>query len=212
MTDASVPDFRPVRRLAHARWLVLLTILLVGCRTSKIRTVESFRAIRDSSEYELARNYLGSDPRVWYGERTGEGMPWTLGAGRYDNWDEQFRSSGDLGPWHPEGDTVWAVATEWNEYYSLIERQGVSRYRITYFFDRHGQIEGYMISAAYPGEPDEASTDRIDEIEVWAEANHPEEWEYLHPGGRLDPTGDRAQRTRTLINEWRREVGLPTVD
>jgi hypothetical protein len=208
----------PSSRVATRLWwpsvlgLTLLTILLAGCRASKIGTVESFRATRDSGELQTARGYLADDPRVWYGEHTGEGMPWTLGTGRYDAWDEHFRSTSDLGPWQPEGDTVWAVATEWNEYYALTERQGISRYRITYFFDEHGLIKGYMISGADPGNPGPPSTSRIDEIEAWARANHPEEWEYLRPGGQLDPTGDRAQRTRTLINRWRRELGLPTID
>ena len=94
----------------------------------------------------------------------------------------------------------------------LIERQDTPRYRITYFFDDHGKITGYMISAADPDHKAPPSVTRFDEFEAWVEANHPDEWDYLRPGGSLDPTGDRASRTRTLINQWRLSVGLPMIE
>ena len=31
------------------------------------------------------------------------------------------------------------------------------------------------------------------------------------PKGKIDPTGDRAERTETLLLMWRDEVGLPKV-
>ena len=55
------------------------------------------------------------------------------------------------------------------------------RYRITYFFDAHARISGYMISAADPDAPSSPMVSRYDEYEAWALANDPEEWEYLHP-------------------------------
>lgn len=106
---------------------------------------------------------------------------------------------------------MWRVVEEFNEYYALIERQDTPRYRITYFFDDAGKIVGYMISAADPDHFGPPSVTRFEEIEAWAKANHPDEWEYLRPGGSLDPAGDRADRTRRLFNEWRVSVGLVPV-
>ena len=97
-----------------------------------------------------------------------------------------------------------------NDYFRLIEREDMPRYRLTYFLDDENRIEGYMISSADPGGP--PSVSRFDEVEAWALANHAEEWAYLRPGGNLDPTGDRAERTRVLINLWRVENGLPPVE
>jgi hypothetical protein len=194
--------------------LVLFAVVLGGCSGGEnmVEIVESFREARDAGNYSVAQSYLSDDPRVWYEERTGEGMPVKLGAGRWKEWDDYFNSEGELGEWKAEGSTVWAVSTETNDYYRLIERQDVSQYRITYFFNNRTQIEGYMISAASPDELQKPSVDRFDEFKAWAEENHPEEWAYLRPGGNLDPTGDRAPRTRELANMWRESVGLAPVE
>ena len=55
-------------------------------------------------------------------------------------------------------------------------------------------------------------TSLAERLATWALEHHAEEWEYLRPGGSLDPTGDRAERTRVLVNEWRLEVGLQPVE
>jgi len=191
---------------------LLVSASMSGCASPQVRTVEAFRAARKAGDLETARTYLAPDPRVWYDAHEGEGSPWSLGGGRWKTWDTHFRSKSELGPWHVEGDRVWAVAEEWNEYFALIERTDTPRYRITYFMTPDGKIGGYMISAADPDAPDTPSRDRGDEFAAWAEANHPDEWAYLRPGGSLDPTGDRAERTRALANQWRATVGLAPIN
>lgn len=203
----------PGARIHRAAVAAGLCLLLANCTGSDpmIEKVEAFRAARDEGDHEKARDYLSDDPRVWYEKREGEGSPVKLGAGRWKIWDEHFRGESDLEPWRAEGNAVWSIATETNDYYRLLERETVSRYRVTYFFDDDGKIEGYMISAARPGKPREPVVDRFDEFMAWALENHSEEWAYLRPGGKLDPTGDRAPRTRRLLNAWREEVGLPAL-
>jgi len=207
---------------------VLLVVSMIGCAANDrsrannpdpIALVESFRAASDRGDLDAARAYLADDPRVWYEKREGEGLAWTLGAGRWKAWDEHFESVSTPGPWHAEGDTVWRINEEWNEYYDLIERTDRPRYRLTYFLEEDAggrrRIKGYMISAADPDAPPPdpgVRRDRADEIEAWAEANEPDEWAYLRPGGKIDPTGDRAARTRALINRWRGSVGLDPIE
>ncbi len=198
-------------------WALMLTavvtpVLTAGCQQPQVASADAFRGAREAGDLDTARTYLTDDPHVWYEQREGPGLPWTLGAGRWKAWDGHFNSTGDLGPWHVDGRTVWAVATENNDYFRLLERTDVSRYRLTYFFDDAGLIEGYMISAADPDNPGPPSDSRGDEFAAWAEANHPDEWAYLRPGGKLDPTGDRAPRTRTLLIQWRVTVGLPPME
>ena len=180
--------------------------------SASIESVEAFRAARDGGDYPAARALLSDDPRVWYDGREGEGHPVKLGEGRWKVWDDHFNSTGEVGPWTVDGDTVWAVADETNDYFHLLERRDTPRYRISYFFDEAGKIEGYMISAAEPDAPARPRQDRFEEFETWAIAHHPEEWRYLRPGGELDPTGDRASRTRRLLEMWRAEVGLPPLN
>jgi hypothetical protein len=193
-------------------WAVVTLLLMAGCRQSQVASVEAFRATREAGNLDTARSYLTRDPRVWYGQREGPGSPWTLGAGRWKPWDDHFKGHSDLGRWQVDGRTVWAVATETNDYFRLTERTDISRYRITYFLDDAGLIEGYMISDADPDKPGPPSDSRADEFVAWAEANHPDEWAYLRPGGKLDPTGDRAPRTRALLLQWRETVGLPPLE
>jgi hypothetical protein len=193
-----------------ASLLLVIATVLGGCVSSPVTVVEDFRACRDAGDLDAARTYLSDDPRVWYDERSGEGSPWKLSGGRWKTWDDHFNSSGEVGPWHVEDDSVWAIVEEMNDYFRLIERQDMPRYRLTYFLDDENRIEGYMISSADPGGP--PSVSRFDEVEAWALANHADEWAYLRPGGRLDPTGDRAERTRVLVNLWRVENGLPPIE
>ena len=42
------------------------------------------------------------------------------------------------------------------------------------------------------------------EFKEWARANHPDELAYLMPKDRLDPTGDRPERWRVMLDEWRK--------
>jgi len=185
-----------------------LVLLLLAAQPGPVETVVAFRDARDRGDLEAARRFLTDDPRVWYERHEGRGAPLVLGAGKWSAWDIEFHSRDEIGEWTVEGDTVWAVAVEDNDYYRLLERKGVSRYRITYFLDAAGKIEGSMISAADPGRPDEPPDDRFEEFRAWAVAQDPREWDYLHPNGKLDPTGDRARRTRRLLERWRASVGL----
>jgi hypothetical protein len=108
-----------------------------------------------------------------------------------------------------EGNTVWAIASESNDYYRLTERKDTPTYRITYYFDDEGLIEGYLISDAHPEKPSPPKQSREEEFEKWAAETYPDEWHYLRPEGKLDPSEDRAERTRALLVEWRAAVGLP---
>ena len=205
----------PIRKhhfLASILFLAGTTFFLGGCVNSHVTKVEEFRAARKAGDLDLARSFLTEDPRVWYEEKEGEGSPWTLGGGRWKQWDTHFNGKSELGPWHIEGDTIWAVAEEMNDYFRLIERQDMPRYRITYYFDERDRLAGYMISAADPDAESSPMISRYDEFEAWALANDPDEWEYLRPGGSLDPTGDRAERTRVLANKWRATVGLAALN
>ncbi len=183
-----------------------------GCASTsqqRIDTVKAYREARAAGDHAAARAMLGDDPRVWFESREGPGRPLDPeGKDLYREWDLYFRSKGEDLRWETAPDSVSVIRSEMNDYFRLIERNG-SWYRMTYFFDERGRIEGYMVSGC-----DDApvTVDRFKEFEAWAIATHPEEWEYLRPGGRLDPTGDRALRTRGLLNEWRRSIGLAPID
>jgi len=180
-----------------------------GTDDPRIASVEAFRSARERGDLDAARALLADDPRVWFDAKEGEGTAWTLEGGRWREWDEHFRgASVRTTPWRSEGDGVWAVMRETNDYYRLTEGSpGI--WRATYYFDGRGRIAGFLVSAV-PGAKSDRG--RRHEFEAWARAHRSAEAEYLMPGGSIDPTGDRPPRMRTLLNEWRGTVGLPAIE
>lgn len=193
--------------------MLLVAASITGCVSGKIETVRAYRAARESRDDEAARALLSDDPRVWYEKREGPGSPLVIGGGRWATWDEHFRSHSTSASWRVEDDCIWTIVTETNDYYRLTGRE-FSRYRQTYFLNGDNQITGSMVSAAPEAiEPHEVplTTSRFDEFEAWATVNEPEEFAYLVPEGRIDPTGDRAPRMRALLNRWRATIGLEPI-
>lgn len=188
----------------------LAALLLAGCTHRNVRSLERFRSLTEAGELDRARAMMSDDPRVWWETREGDGAPWTLGAGRWHAWDTHFRGASTHDRWRTAdgGRTVWAVFEEINDYYRLLERPA-QHHRQSYFFDDGGLIAGMMVS----DEPEPRGTPAglADDFEAWASLNHPAEWAYLRPGGRIDPTGDRPERTRRLLNEWRSTRGLAEI-
>ena len=198
-----------MRALAH---LALVLFTLGACRSTppesdSIARAERFRALKTAGDYEAARRMMAADPRRWWEVREGEGSPWTIGErGRWADWDEHMRSQSEELEWAAEPGAVTLLVSEINDYYRLLER-GPQQVRYTYFFDEAGVLEGFMIAAA--GERDPG---RADEYLEWAAEHETEELSYLRPGGKIDPTGDRAERTRAQINRWRASVGLAAIE
>ena len=205
-----------------------LLLLLVACAAPSapdtppvdpavdpVDLVETFRAARKEGDHARVASLLTEDPRIWYGEHEGEGSPWNParpGQGRWSGWDDHFEGVSErVTPWTVAGNTVHADMYETNEYYELTERGGGS-WRATYFLEG-GRIAGFMVSPVVSPVPGvETPEGRGDEFEAWAREHHPEEAEYLMPGGSIDPTGDRPVRMRALLNTWRVEVGLEPIE
>lgn len=216
---AKVPtQANPLRRARMRTRCLLPLFLVLGCSTPEVAAdhddahvllVEEFRSARARGDLDAARAMMSTDPRLWYDSKEGEGSPWTMGGGRWSAWDEHFRGVTEReGAWHVEGDRVWADMVETNEYYELTEAPSRRMWRGTYFIDDADKIAGFMVSAV-PGVS--RAPGRADEFKAWAREHHPDEAEYLMPGGKLDPTEDRAPRMRALLNEWRLSVGLQPI-
>lgn len=175
----------------------------------RIAKVEAFRELRSMGDREAARALLSADARIWWGERDGPGSPWSLEGGPWSDWDDHFDGSAkSVTPWTADGERVWADILENNDYYRLTESQARA-WRAVYFLDNDGAIAGFLVASLPRPETDSS---RADEFEAWAVRNRGAEAEYLMPGGEIDPTGDRPARMRSLLNEWRADVGLPALD
>ena len=185
-------------------------VLAAACRATSrgddlVDRARAFWEAREAGEIERARSMQTSDPRTWWDRREGSGERWTLGTGRWKPWDDHFRGKSTPGPWRVEGRSVTSLVDETNDYYRLTER-GSQPYRLTYYFGTDGKILGELI-ASVPSN----STGREKEFQAWAKEHEPDEYAYLRPNGRIDPSGDRAPRTRALLLRWRKAAGLPEV-
>ncbi len=188
--------------------VLLLLALAAACRTSSpdedlVHRAGAFWEAREAGDLDRARSMQSGEPRTWWDRCEGPGEPWKLGGGKWKPWDDHFRGRSTPGPWRVEGSSVTSLVDEINDYYRLTER-GPQPYRLTYFFDADGRISGELI-ASVPSN----SSGKEKEFQAWAIANEPDEYAYLRPSGRIDPTGDRAPRTRALLLRWREAVGLP---
>ncbi|MGH9369347.1 MAG: hypothetical protein ACRD3M_16960 [Thermoanaerobaculia bacterium] len=182
---------------------------LVRGVSKQIETVQKFQAARQRGDLAAARAFLATDPRIWFDrkEPTGPGAPWKLGEGNWSRWDRFFHSRTTCTGWEEEGNRITAVGRETNDYYRLLDWQP-RPLLLTWWLDSSGRIAGYMFHPV-PGSP--PAKHRLEEFEAWAKKHHPAELSYLMPKGKIDPSGDRPQRWRAILIEWRKAARLPEV-
>src|SRR5690242_1996283 len=134
---------------------------LGGCTDAGIRAVQEFNDAADRGDLVRARAYMAPDARVWYENPAGPGEPWTLGEGGYSDWDKEFRTEKQVvGGYQRDGDAVWAVVSETNDYYRLTERPW-SRTYLEWRLDERNRIKGLLVAEV--GEP----TSRSKEFREW---------------------------------------------
>ena len=99
-------------------------------------------------------------------------------------------------------EAISAVVHETNDYYKLLEWKPVP-YRMTWWLDSNGRTREVLLQQL-PGQ----ATNRLAEFREWAASAHPGELADLMPNGQIDPTGDRPERWRALLTEWRISAGI----
>ena len=181
------------------RSLLATAVLVTACASqSPVDRIEAFRAAQQRGDTVAAQAYLAPDARIWFEEKKGEGDPFGVGGGRWDHWDQYFHSKTTLSDWKVDGRTATAVANETNDFMQALDWKP-KPYTVTYWLDEQARIEGVLIKSL-PGK----AVNRLDEFKAWAREHHPEELAYLMPNDKLDPTGDRPERWRSILEEWRR--------
>ncbi|MCG3132002.1 MAG: hypothetical protein FLDDKLPJ_02812 [Phycisphaerae bacterium] len=181
----------------------MTALCAAGCVDARIAAVRRYNELVDGGQMASARSLVAPGARVWYESPVGEGNPWTPGEGSWSGWDRHFNSSKRIvGDYQRDDEAVWAVFDETNGYYRLTERQW-SRTMLTWYVDDRGLITGLFVAGV--GEP----VSRAAEFRTWAKANAPDEYAYLFPDDRIDPTGDRPERMHALLLKWRASTGLP---
>ena len=171
-----------------------------------IAKVQELLAARQRGDEAAASTLMSPEARIWWETKKGPGEPWGL-VSKWSAWDSFFRSQNDYSDFEEAGDAITASGVEINDFYRLIERPP-QRFRATWWLDSSGRIAGFLYE---PRGSTVSGKDRFDEFKAWARKEKPSELEYLMPGGRFDPTGDRAQRFGAILTEWRKATGLPPI-
>ncbi|MCI0596120.1 MAG: hypothetical protein L0Z48_06220, partial [candidate division Zixibacteria bacterium] len=167
--------------------------------------VQEFMKLRDANEKEKALAFLADTARIWFEEKTGPGRPYKLDS-PWVHWDEFFNSKRIYRNWKAEGNTVSVEIDETNDYYRLLEWEPAP-VLLTWWLDDENKIAGYMVKGLGEGPP----KNRMKEFKEWATKNDPEELAYLMPEGKINPDGDRPERWKKILVEWRKAVGLKPV-
>jgi hypothetical protein len=173
----------------------------------EIAKVQALLAARKAGDEPAARALMAPDARIWFEKKSGPGEPWGL-VTKWTHWDEYFHSQTNYSGFREAGDAVTADGVEINDFYRLIERPP-QKFRATWWVDASGKIAGFLFEPRGSTAPGE---DRLEQFKAWARQANPAELEYLMPGGRFDPTGDRAERFKSILLEWRKAAGLPPVE
>jgi hypothetical protein len=180
------------------RKTVLLLIAFLACATdNNIRTVKNFRAATARGDHAAAQMYVAPGARLWFEKKEGPGEPFGQGGGSWDHWDHYFHSRTSLTDWKTDGRSVTAIAHETNDFMKMLDWQPAP-YTVTYWFDDSNRIAEVLIKSL-PWK----TISRLPEFEEWAARTHPDELAYLMPRGKLDPTGDRPERWRAILAEWK---------
>lgn len=179
-----------------------------GRDANLIRRVQEFHEARKRKDYETAQKYLSADARVWFEKKEGAGAPWTLKGGRWAHWDGYFNGRTEYSDWKVEGSMVTCTANETNDYYRLLDWHPWPM-RFTWWFNESDKLTGFLIQSLRGSG---TTRSRLEEFKKWAALHRPEELRHLMPEGEIDPTGDRPQRWRRILIEWRKAAGLPPVE
>jgi imidazolonepropionase-like amidohydrolase len=194
---------RDVKTLERVAWVMkggVVTKDALG-----ISKVQDLMAARKAGDEAAARAQMAPDPRIWFDKRSGPGEPWGL-VTNWTHWDDYFHSQSDYSNFREAGDAINADGTEINDFYRLIERPP-QKFRATWWIDASGKVLGFLYE---PRGSTAAVEDRFDQFKEWARKTKPAELDYLMPGGRIDPTGDRPERFHAILVEWRKAAGLST--
>lgn len=183
--------------------LIFAIFLMTSCAShAHIRAVLQFRALREKGDDAAVQAYVAPGAKIWFGQKEGEGS--SLLGNSWRHWDEYFHSHSEFTQWESHGNEVTAVGREMNDYYRLLDWTPPP-FRQTWWFDASGRISEVLY------QPLGKSTHRLKEFEAWAREHHPDELSYLMPKGEIDPSGDRPERWRPILIEWRSAAGLPPV-
>ncbi|MCI0329946.1 MAG: DUF5050 domain-containing protein [candidate division Zixibacteria bacterium] len=171
----------------------------------QLMVVREFAQARAGGDNIRALSYLADTCRIWFEKKEGPGRPWKM-DGPWAHWDEFFHSKQTYRDWKSEGNAVSAIIDETNDYYRLLDWEPAP-VLLTWWLDGNDKIAGYLVKGLEEG----PAKNRMEEFKEWAQKNHPEELAYLLPEGKINPDGDRPERWRKILVEWRKAAGLKPV-
>jgi len=206
--NSAIPPFPP--EIVKFLWLPLLLIIVVSLACSRTDPLqaqaEAFFELRDAGKLSAARKLIAPGARMWFEARRGEGKPWSLDD-PWMTWDQVFNTRRDYRDWSITDSSVSVTSLGHSDFDRMVEREPVPA-RLTLFFDDSRLITGFLIQPQTEQEPE----GKLPEFIAWAAKKYPHEVTYLMPEGQLNPKGDRPERLKRLLYEWRNATGKSPVE
>ncbi len=181
----------------------LLALLSLHCATA--RDPEStVRAYLDAKTHAEALSFLAPEYRVWFGERSGEGMSRESAAMMLE-WDFALHPRHRVTSVTVRGNEVTAQVHEDNDFSLLIGFPGWDA-RSTYTVE-NGRITSQLYVPTGPTE----WRPYLDAPLAWIRQHHPDALPRIFPNGKLAQTSESAREWVRLLRAWRiaTQGGLP---
>jgi len=197
---------------------MLSTRIIVGLALIGVVTACASRPpIGDPNERTLRRYYkagsleeataeLSDDYRLWFEEKSGEGIGLEE-ATVLLSWDHELNPRHQIIAMERRGDVIVVRGHEINDFARLINHPGW-RSVSTFRFDEDHKIAEQVYV------PDEDQPDMsifLDPPVEWLRANRPEALAEVYPDDRLVLNAENARAWVDLLREWRVETGQPQI-
>ena len=201
-------------------FLLALSLVIAGCSSStdglasspeqpvdldedwRVSLVREFNQLRTENRIEEASRYLGPDPRLWFGEKEGEGRAWNI-SGPIVDWYSALHGDTEYLWLRLDGETVLAEALVTDDFDRMLDIEP-GLFELRWWIDtKSRKITGFfIISRQATGEAN------LGLFLQWAEAHYPDEFHSLFPDGRMLFEAGNVPAWISLLGRWRRTQGL----
>ncbi|MDY7093611.1 MAG: hypothetical protein SX243_11635 [Acidobacteriota bacterium] len=198
------------KRTSAKHAALLLIMLIIPLQSSlgqvgehwKVKRVREFCELRTNQRTAEASELLTDNPRLWSGERVGEGRDWKI-TGPVVDWYFALHGSTDYQWFRLDGETVVAEALVTDDFDRLLDVKP-ALFELRWYFDDSGKISGFLII-----DKSGSTESNLSRFFRWADTHRREEYEALAPGFRILYKTENIPRWIALIREWREANGLP---
>jgi len=168
--------------------------------------LEAFIESLKSDDRSRIDAFFAPDARMWFGEKTGEGI--LLSEGGWREWDREMHAAHTIERSSMSGRSVLVISHEISDFARLVEFPGWRAF-VAYDFN----ADGIVTAVLYQPMPITPSMNECFKPALeWVRHTHAEDLKAIYPKDQFAPSAETARRWRELLIEWRKTTGKPDID